>query len=1115
MVGTMIVAAAAGTTAAGVAASFALTAAAMAVNFAVSMIVSRVFGQSGQGPQDSGTRQQVPPSSSNAIPIVYGDAYLGGTFVDAVLTTDQKTMYYVVAVSCVSPNGQFTFDTNNFYYGDRLVTFDGTDQTKVVSLTDEAGNVDTKISGNLYISLYRSNAAGTITPLNGASAPNVVMGGSDIDAALRWPSSGRQMNGLAFAIIKLNYSQDSGTTSLSPITFYAKHYLNSTGVAKPGDVWYDYITNAAYGGAVDASFVNASSATALNAYADQLITFTPSGGGTTTQARYRMNGVVDAGQTVLSNLDKIMTCADSWMAYNAALGQWSIVINKAETTAFAFDDDNIIGEIRVSATDITQSINQVEAKFPDKGARDQPNFVNIATPDILRYPNEPDNKYSVNYDLCNDSVQAQYLANRILEQAREDLIVSFSTTYYGIQVDAGDVVSVTNSDYGWTNKLFRVVKVNEASLPDGSLGAKLEMSEYSAAVYDDFDITQYVPVPNSDIASVVYFSALSAPTVTAANPSSSIPNFNITITIPATGRVTYSELYYTTVATPTSNDWKLLSSASAIDGQPLTPSSTYAYANQVLPTGSSSSATYYFAYVVGNDLAKSTRSPISSSFSWTPVAPPGATGPRSSSGFIYYQFASATAPTAPTASGFNFNDGTFSALSAGWSTTFTAPDPVTNPATEAGSKFWAVRYSVSEATFGGAQTVTLTAVFNWQNLDGLVTFTNVSAPSGTTFIDGGNIIADSLTVDKISSGTTTFGAGNSFSLDASGISLNGFTAIEAVKVAANKWGIISFQEAPGSDQCAAIAGSTLSSGAYSVVGFSAYSTAYNSFYTASALANINYGYTGRYNRSIGTPNNQSLIPVNSTLMNGSDNAGYFAYYGSTASNRVAEAYIANTSSISSYVGRRYNTTGTTLLNEIYLNNGSYSAQSTTGAIFSSGGYLPFTGVHDGLIEESEGLVVGDIVVDYEVEAVLNPSNVVMLYKKSSVANQKGAIGVCIQIYDTPPADWNEYENTGEVDPVTGNPIPDPTPIPNPMYYPIPAGQKVIHVNALGEGTINVTGEGGDIEIGDLIVTSSTPGKGMKQADDIVRSITVAKAREPVTFSGPTDVQTIACIYLGG
>ena len=1131
MVGTLIVAAAAGTTAAGVAASFALTAAAFAVNFAVSAIVSRVFGQSQQGPQDSGTRQQVPPSNVNAVPIVYGNAYLGGTFVDAVLSTDQKTMYYVMAVSCVSPNGQFAFDTTDMYYGDRKITFDTTDTTKVVSLTDEAGNVDTKISGNLYINLYQSTAAGVITSLNGAAAPSTVMGGSDITSTLRWPASVRQMNGLAFAIVKLTYSTDAGTTNLSPITFYCSQYLNGTGVAKPGDVWYDYITNTAYGGAVNSSFVDSASATALNTYSDQVITYTPYSGGSATQARYRINGVIDAGQSVLSNLDKIMSCCDSWMAYNAASGQWSIVINKAETSAYSFNDNNIIGEIRVSATDITQSVNQVEAKFPNGEARDQPDYVNLKTPTGLLYPNEPVNKYSVSYDLINDSVRAQYLANRILEQAREDLIVSFSTTYYGIQVDAGNVVSVTNSDYGWTNKLFRVVKVNEASLPDGSLGARLEMTEYSAAVYDDANITQYTPVPNSGLPSPTYFSALSAPTVSASRPSASIPSFDVQVTIPTTGRVTYGQLFYTTTPLVESS-WILLASASTANNQPVTPGAIYTFANQVLPAG-----TYYFSFIVGNDLAQSSRSPTSVSFSWTPVGMTGPTGPtgtlgptgptgttggtgntgpRSASGFIYYSLSSASAPAAPTASGFNFTNGTFSSLTAGWSTTFTAPNPVTNPATQAGSKFWAVRYNVSESTFGGAQTVTISTVFNWQNLDGLVTFTNVSAPSGTTFIDGGNITANTITVNKLTSGTTSTLNGGTFSLADTGAILNGFSGVGAFESTTNnKYAITAFLETPSSNSAAAIGASSYSNGAPAIAALSTYDLNYNSFYTAALVSNYASAFNGRYNRSIGTANNLALIPFNTSVLNGQDNGGYFAYYGSTASNRVAEAYVANTTTVSSFVGRRYDTSGSTLINEIYLNNGSYAAQATQGSIYSAGGYLPFTGTHDGLIEVTELPVAGDILVDYQVEAILDPSNVVMLYKKSSVANQKGVIGVCIKVFEIPPADWNEYEQTGEIDPVTGMPIPNPQPIPNPMYYPIPAGQKVVHINALGEGTINVCGEGGNIQIGDLIVTSSIPGKGMKQADDVVRSITVAKSRQNVTFSSPTDIKQIACIYLGG
>lgn len=71
------------------------------------------------------------------------------------------------------------------------------------------------------------------------------------------------------------------------------------------------------------------------------------------------------------------------------------------------------------------------------------------------------------------------------------------------------------------------------------------------------------------------------------------------------------------------------------------------------------------------------------------------------------------------------------------------------------------------------------------------------------------------------------------------------------------------------------------------------------------------------------------------------------------------------------------------------------------------------------------------------------------------------------------------------------------------------------VNALGEGSVNVCGENGDIEVGDLIVTSSIAGKGMRQSDDIVRGYTVAKSREAVTFSSPDEIKQIACIYLCG
>jgi hypothetical protein len=62
-----------------------LAVATFAINFAASYIITRVFGQKAPTQTDNGVRQQVPPSSTNSIPVVYGDAWMGGTFVDAVL----------------------------------------------------------------------------------------------------------------------------------------------------------------------------------------------------------------------------------------------------------------------------------------------------------------------------------------------------------------------------------------------------------------------------------------------------------------------------------------------------------------------------------------------------------------------------------------------------------------------------------------------------------------------------------------------------------------------------------------------------------------------------------------------------------------------------------------------------------------------------------------------------------------------------------------------------------------------------------------------------------------------------------------------------------------------
>lgn len=174
-------------------------------------------------------------------------------------------------------------------------------------------------------------------------------------------------------------------------------------------------------------------------------------------------------------------------------------------------------------------------------------------------------------------------------------------------------------------------------------------------------------------------------------------------------------------------------------------------------------------------------------------------------------------------------------------------------------------------------------------------------------------------------------------------------------------------------------------------------------------------------------------------------------------------------------------------------DGGYAYFAPQGDYLVSAGYsyLPFTGTHFGVMDKTISPEPGDIIIDSDVLVVMI-SDSICKSVLSNEPNQAGAVGVY-----TKQDVW--HENTALSD----------------DYSLYENSYHLIKFNGVGEGAINVCGEGGDISKGDLIVTSSIPGKGMKQGDDIVRSYTVAKAREDVTFSSPTDVKMVPCIYLCG
>lgn len=212
---------------------------------------------------------------------------------------------------------------------------------------------------------------------------------------------------------------------------------------------------------------------------------------TTLPHRYRVNGLIDTSKPVLDNLELIANGCATWITYDIMDGKWAVVINKAAPPEHQFDNSNIVGPVNLSSTGLADLYNGVEVRFPHRDLRDQQDFVRIDLPAQDLLPNELPNRLVIDLPLVNEPVQAQIVGLIELKQARLDKIITFTVDYSLINLQAGDVIAVTNSVYGWSGKTFRVIRMEEVDV-DGTIAIDVTALEYDANVYDLSDLYRYV-----------------------------------------------------------------------------------------------------------------------------------------------------------------------------------------------------------------------------------------------------------------------------------------------------------------------------------------------------------------------------------------------------------------------------------------------------------------------------------------------------------------------------------------------------------------------------------------------------------------------------------------------
>jgi hypothetical protein len=546
---------------------------------------------SGTTGTNAGTRVQLAPDTGYRVPVVYGTAFQNGIITDAAITSDNQTMTYVLTLGEKTDG---TTTCGDIFWNDKKLVFGSSTSPNVTSTIDEDGTTSTDYANNVEVYVYDG------------FGDNPIRGTVDAYTLVDHWTSTEKNSGTIFAVVKVTYDPEAQLTGLGTMTFHLTNSINN-----PADVLDDFLINTRYGAGIASGDIDSTSLQQLRSYSNELIDYTDQNGVAQQQARYTLNGIVNAAEDVRTTIDRMLTACNSFFTYDAKLGKWKVTPNKTQSTNNipVFNDDNVLSEYKFSSTALGSNYNSVEVEFPDKDQKDKSNYATIDLPANLRETNEPDNGMTLRMEFVNNNVQAEYLANQQLRQTRDDLVVMFTADYTTLGVDAGDLIKIFEDQvYGQNNKVYRVVQTVEKEADNGMLTIEYTCIEYNSDVYTVEPITEFTPAPNSDIALFNRVGTPTTPTVDNERSLLSLPAFDINTNTPASGIYTRAEAWFDTNSNMSSK--KLLATYRS-------PTTIGTGTEVEFTIKGLASGTYYYQTRVGNDEAFGPYSSTSSAHNWT------------------------------------------------------------------------------------------------------------------------------------------------------------------------------------------------------------------------------------------------------------------------------------------------------------------------------------------------------------------------------------------------------------------------------------------------------------------------------------------------------------------
>ena len=176
------------------------------------------------------------------------------------------------------------------------------------------------------------------------------------------------------------------------------------------------------------------------------------------------------------NMIDLFTCCNSSLTLG---NKYKLVPEKTGSSVMTLDNYNTIGPLSYQLSSRAGLLNSIKVKFMDDSTDYKDNIKVIESSVLKTQDNGALLQSEIFLPFTKTVATAQRIATYKLNQSRQSNRIVLTSSIEAMRLEPGDVVSLTNSTFNITNKLFRVTET--IILPNNRI--ELSLREYDPNVY--------------------------------------------------------------------------------------------------------------------------------------------------------------------------------------------------------------------------------------------------------------------------------------------------------------------------------------------------------------------------------------------------------------------------------------------------------------------------------------------------------------------------------------------------------------------------------------------------------------------------------------------------------